>query len=66
MMGRREFAQMKAGAYFINTARTGPLVDYDALDGRQPVGIWPAPASTVFRKSRRRSIGRCSDCPTSP
>ena len=30
MMGRREFAQMKAGAYFINTAR-GPLVDYDAL-----------------------------------
>ena len=30
MMGRQEFAQMKPGAYFINTAR-GPLVDYDAL-----------------------------------
>jgi D-3-phosphoglycerate dehydrogenase len=30
MMGRREFAQMKPGAFFINTAR-GPLVDYAAL-----------------------------------
>ncbi len=30
MMGQQEFAQMKPGAYFINTAR-GPLVDYDAL-----------------------------------
>ncbi len=30
MIGRAEFAAMKPGAYFINTAR-GPLVDYDAL-----------------------------------
>lgn len=30
MMGRDEFAMMKPGAYFINTAR-GPLVDYEAL-----------------------------------
>ena len=30
MMNRDRFAQMKTGAYFINTAR-GPLVDYDAL-----------------------------------
>jgi D-3-phosphoglycerate dehydrogenase / 2-oxoglutarate reductase len=30
MIGKKEFALMKEGAYFINTAR-GPLVDYDAL-----------------------------------
>ena len=30
MMGQAQFAMMKPGAYFINTAR-GPLVDYDAL-----------------------------------
>jgi D-3-phosphoglycerate dehydrogenase / 2-oxoglutarate reductase len=30
MLGQTEFAQMKRGAYFINTAR-GPLVDYAAL-----------------------------------
>jgi D-3-phosphoglycerate dehydrogenase / 2-oxoglutarate reductase len=30
LIGRKQFATMKPGAYFINTAR-GPLVDYDAL-----------------------------------
>ena len=30
MIGAEQFAAMKDGAYFINTAR-GPLVDYDAL-----------------------------------
>lgn len=30
LLGAAEFAQMKPGAYFINTAR-GPMVDYDAL-----------------------------------
>jgi len=30
LLGAAQFAQMKPGAYFINTAR-GPLVDYDAL-----------------------------------
>ncbi len=30
MIGKEQFAAMKDGAYFINTAR-GPLVDYDAL-----------------------------------
>jgi D-3-phosphoglycerate dehydrogenase len=29
-IGAREFAAMRSGAYFVNTAR-GPLVDYDAL-----------------------------------
>ena len=29
-IGQEQFAQMKPGAYFVNTAR-GPMVDYDAL-----------------------------------
>lgn len=32
LMGRNEFAKMKDGAYFVNTAR-GPIVDEEALIG---------------------------------
>ncbi|MFT3987766.1 2-hydroxyacid dehydrogenase [Aestuariivirga sp.] len=60
MMNRDTFAQMKKGAYFINTAR-GPLVDYDALYEAMVSGhlrgamletfdVEPAPADSRFLK----------------
>lgn len=47
MFGAREFAQMKKGAFFINTAR-GKIVDLNALDGALASGHLAAAGLDVF------------------
>jgi D-3-phosphoglycerate dehydrogenase len=60
MIGAEQFAAMKDGAYFINTAR-GPLVDYDALyealtsgklagAGLETFGVEPVPVDWPLLK----------------
>ncbi|MEZ4859717.1 MAG: NAD(P)-dependent oxidoreductase [Caldilineaceae bacterium] len=57
LMGAREFAWMKRGAYFINTARGGHWLTMTHSTRPWPGGIWPAPRSTPLPWNRRPPIG---------
>ena len=65
MINRETLAQMKKGAYFINTAR-GPLVDYDALyEALKSAATCAAPCWRPSTSSRCRRTGRLLQaCPT--
>ena len=53
-----QFARMKRGAYFINTAR-GPMVNYDDLYARWRAGTCAAPCWRPSGRSRRRRTRCC-------
>jgi D-3-phosphoglycerate dehydrogenase / 2-oxoglutarate reductase len=61
MIGAAQFAAMKPGSVFINTAR-GPLVDYQALNDALASNHLRGAAIETFAVSPLHRIGRCCSC----